>query len=220
MRNDTWPSPATSACPRAPAPFQEVPGTPLPLHHPPGAGRGPVVPHAPGPGALHLKDAVPGWHHPRGVRAGGFHRAMTWAQRLKRVFKLDLTSCAGCGGQVRVLACLEDPLVIGKILGHRETQQAVRVQTGRAALCLRGCAGRESPGTGALQGRVADDWSARFPGSGGFWAPPAPRVLSAGALNCLCFERRGLGYFRACCGARRVASLREFLRCRQPFGEG
>ncbi len=90
---------------------------------------------------------------------------MTWAQRLKRVFKLDLTSCAGCGGQVRVLACLEDPLVIGKILGHRETQQAVRVQTGRAALCLRGCAGRERPGTGALQGRVADDWSARFPGA-------------------------------------------------------
>ena len=37
------------------------------------------------------------------------HRAMNWAQRLKRVFKLDLQSCEGCGGQVRVIACIEDP---------------------------------------------------------------------------------------------------------------
>jgi len=43
---------------------------------------------------------------------------MTWAQRLKRVFKLDLSSCENCGGQVRVIACIEDPLVIGKILEH------------------------------------------------------------------------------------------------------
>jgi hypothetical protein len=41
------------------------------------------------------------------------HRAMSWAQRLKRVFKLDLGSCEGCGGQVRVVACIEDPAVIG-----------------------------------------------------------------------------------------------------------
>jgi len=34
---------------------------------------------------------------------------MSWAQRLKRVFKLDLQSCEGCGGQVRVIACIEDP---------------------------------------------------------------------------------------------------------------
>ncbi len=50
------------------------------------------------------------------------HRAMSWAQRLKRVFKLDLQSCAGCGGQVRVIAGIEDPLVIGQILAHLETQ--------------------------------------------------------------------------------------------------
>ncbi len=48
------------------------------------------------------------------------HRAMHWAQRLKRVFKLDLQSCEGCGGQVRVVACLEAPAVIGKILAHLE----------------------------------------------------------------------------------------------------
>ena len=37
----------------------------------------------------------------------------------------------GCGGQVRVLACLEDPLVMGKILAPLETQQAVAVGEGR-----------------------------------------------------------------------------------------
>jgi hypothetical protein len=47
----------------------------------------------------------------------------TPAQRLKRVFKLDLQSCEGCGGQVRVIACIEDPLVIGKILAHLETRR-------------------------------------------------------------------------------------------------
>jgi len=45
---------------------------------------------------------------------------MSWAQRLKRVFKLDLESCENCGGQVRVVACLSDPAVIGKILEHLE----------------------------------------------------------------------------------------------------
>ena len=56
---------------------------------------------------------------------------MSWAQRLKRVFKLDLQSCAGCGGQVRVIACLEDPAVIGKILAHLESQPPVGVGAGR-----------------------------------------------------------------------------------------
>ena len=48
------------------------------------------------------------------------HRAMSWAQRLKRVFQPDLQSCAACGGQVRVIAGIEDPVVIGKILQHLE----------------------------------------------------------------------------------------------------
>lgn len=36
---------------------------------------------------------------------------MRWAQRLKRVFKLDLESCEGCGGQIKVIACLEHAVV-------------------------------------------------------------------------------------------------------------
>jgi hypothetical protein len=44
--------------------------------------------------------------------------AMTWAQRLKRVFGIDIQTCATCGGAVRIIACIEDPEVIEKILAH------------------------------------------------------------------------------------------------------
>jgi 23S rRNA U2552 (ribose-2'-O)-methylase RlmE/FtsJ len=41
---------------------------------------------------------------------------MTWAQRLKRIFGIDIETCAACGGAVRIIACIEDPDVIEKIL--------------------------------------------------------------------------------------------------------
>jgi len=41
---------------------------------------------------------------------------MTWAQRLKRVFNIDIETCSACGGAVKVIACIEDPVVIEKIL--------------------------------------------------------------------------------------------------------
>ena len=44
--------------------------------------------------------------------------SMTWAQRLKRVFNIDIESCAKCGGTVKVIASIEDPAVIKKILAH------------------------------------------------------------------------------------------------------
>ena len=44
--------------------------------------------------------------------------AMTWAQRLKRVFDIDVEICAYCGGSVRVIACIEVQQVIDKILSH------------------------------------------------------------------------------------------------------
>ena len=59
------------------------------------------------------------------------HRAMTWAQRLKRVFRLDLETCEACGGQVRVIAGIEDPVVIGKILDHLKRAGAGTVGEGR-----------------------------------------------------------------------------------------
>lgn len=43
---------------------------------------------------------------------------MTWAQRLKRVFNIDIETCSECGGDVRIIACIENPAVISKILAH------------------------------------------------------------------------------------------------------
>ena len=44
--------------------------------------------------------------------------SMTWAQRLKRVFDIDIETCDKCGGDVRIIASIEDPAVIQKILAH------------------------------------------------------------------------------------------------------
>jgi hypothetical protein len=43
---------------------------------------------------------------------------MTWAQRLKRVFAIEIEKCEKCGGPVRIIASIEDPDVIHKILKH------------------------------------------------------------------------------------------------------
>ena len=46
--------------------------------------------------------------------------SMTWAQRLKRVFNIDIETCSACGGAMKVIACIEDPIVIRQILDHLE----------------------------------------------------------------------------------------------------
>ncbi len=48
------------------------------------------------------------------------HVSMTLAQRLKRVFNIDITTCGECGGAVKVIASIEDPAVIKQILAHLE----------------------------------------------------------------------------------------------------
>ena len=50
---------------------------------------------------------------------------MSWAQRLKRVFNIDIETCVKCGGAVKVIACIEDPLVIDKILTHLDNKAAL-----------------------------------------------------------------------------------------------
>jgi len=49
-------------------------------------------------------------------------RPMTWAQRLKRVFNIDIEICSQCGGTMKVIACIEEQAVIDKILTHLENQ--------------------------------------------------------------------------------------------------
>ena len=45
-------------------------------------------------------------------------RSVTWAQRLKRVFNIDVTTCVNCGGAARIVASVEDPTAIRAILAH------------------------------------------------------------------------------------------------------
>jgi len=69
------------------------------------------------------------------------HTSMTWAQRLKRVFNIDIETCSECGGDVRIIACIEDPLVISKILTYLD-DKAATVETARLPQC------RAPPATG------------------------------------------------------------------------
>ena len=55
-------------------------------------------------------------------------RGMSWAQRLKRVFAIDVEVCPHCGGGVRIIACIEDPVVIRQILSHVEAKQTCNRQ--------------------------------------------------------------------------------------------
>jgi len=42
---------------------------------------------------------------------------VSWARLLKRVFDLDVERCA-CGGQLKIIAVIEQPEVIERILTH------------------------------------------------------------------------------------------------------
>ena len=43
---------------------------------------------------------------------------LSWAQLLKRVFAIDITTYPQCGGTLTLLAAIEDPTVTIKILTH------------------------------------------------------------------------------------------------------
>ena len=49
-------------------------------------------------------------------------RGRLWVQRLKRVFKIEIETCEACGGKVKVIACIEDPAVIKRILAHLDNR--------------------------------------------------------------------------------------------------
>ena len=41
------------------------------------------------------------------------------------VFPIDIETCSPCGSAVRVIPCIEDPVVIGKILTHLDKKGAL-----------------------------------------------------------------------------------------------
>jgi hypothetical protein len=59
------------------------------------------------------KASVPGDEHAHGTPA-----RMGWARLLKRVFEFDLEHCPQCGGEFRIIAAIEEPALIVKILTH------------------------------------------------------------------------------------------------------
>ncbi len=64
-------------------------------------------------------DPAPNTADGNGDRSSTSPRArMSSAQLLKRVFAIDVTTCPQCGGPLIILAAIEDPSVIVKILSH------------------------------------------------------------------------------------------------------
>ncbi len=43
---------------------------------------------------------------------------MSWARLLKRVFDIDIEHCPNCGGAVKIIAAIEEPPVMVRILAH------------------------------------------------------------------------------------------------------
>src|ERR1700745_477815 len=52
------------------------------------------------------------------AQAQGAPAGMSWARLLKRVFDIDVEHCPNCGGALKIIAAIEDPPVIIKILSH------------------------------------------------------------------------------------------------------
>jgi len=43
---------------------------------------------------------------------------MSWAQLLKREFEIDMAACPQCGSPLTLIAAIEEPAVIVKVLAH------------------------------------------------------------------------------------------------------
>lgn len=58
---------------------------------------------------------------------------MTWSRCFKRVFDIDTQTREACGGTVRVIAAIEDPVVIRKMLDHLDRPDAMPLVCHRPA---------------------------------------------------------------------------------------
>ena len=72
-------------------------------------------------------------------------RRRLWEQRLKRVFKIDRLTCEHCGGAVKVIASMEDSVVIKQILAHLERRAAPAMPVFRPFACAAAANGTTGP---------------------------------------------------------------------------
>jgi hypothetical protein len=83
-----------------PADGGSAPGSPTGAPSQPAAGRSPPIDEGAGAAARRRN----GW--------------VRWADLLRRVFEIDVSHCARCGGWLRFVAAIADADVVRRILGH------------------------------------------------------------------------------------------------------
>jgi hypothetical protein len=74
--------------------------------------RAAITPGGKGPGSSKHAVAPAESPTPKEIR-------LNWARRLKRVFGIEIEHCARCGGHLKVIASIEEPELIERILAHR-----------------------------------------------------------------------------------------------------
>ena len=66
-----------------------------------------------------------------------YHRArLAWKRAPARVFGVEIEQCARCGGRLRVIASIEEPELIERILAHRRRQGGEEARTGEEAMTV------------------------------------------------------------------------------------
>jgi hypothetical protein len=85
------------------------------------------------------------------------HVAMSWARRLKRVFGIEIEGCVRCGGKLRIIASIEEPEVIAKILSQLARTAPEQYQTELAL----GGAGTAAAVQSALHSKMKGDCAGR-----------------------------------------------------------
>jgi hypothetical protein len=76
------------------------------------------------PGLSRLAPGVARGHAAVPERPTPQHVKMIWAARLKRVFAFEIGRCARCDGRLQVIASIEEPELIERILAHRRERGA------------------------------------------------------------------------------------------------
>ncbi len=118
---------------------------------------------------------------------------MTWAQRLKRVFSIDVETCVRCGKAVRVITSIEESGLIERILAHvrANAQTSTAAVDGAAGECVSGAHGRRANlRAWKLRSGIGRELCCAPVWCGGIWGidrtakdPDHPRYRAAGRGN-------------------------------------